>query len=369
MTDDDEYAEFLAFKAFKRSRAASPVVDDKGPPLPTIRQLFELYRPTAESKRSWPSVGKCHWMHLLPFFGDKTVEECSLETGDEYQRFRLTQRRLVPDGHGGMKPGLRNVQPATINNEMNSMRALLNWCLRNRKIDHNPFTAHPDLPVEQRRQFHCNETDFLKILEHCPPVARLMFILAYETGMRRDEFRLLEWTEVNLQSDPATITLPKVRVKGRKKGRTIALSQLAVDCIKAAPRITPSRYVFTNPRLTDGSPYNKGTLYTQFVNARTRAKVHGPGDQAYWIHSLRKSYGTNKAIAGMPVYALMAQMGHSSFDVHREYTELSPDHLKALTPFLEAGTPRMGPRPIERVIQDREESDAALREFVGKIRK
>lgn len=386
MTPEDwqEFQQFLEFKRLRDAQQgtrATAVAMEPAVVVPSlrIRDYFEgHYRPFAEKKRSWKSVGRCHWVHLLKFFGDMHPDDLNYDKGDEYQRWRQAQKRLVPDGsirkagNGGglgMKEGDRNVQPATINNELNSMRAMLNFLVKRRKITVNNLTGHQDLEVEQKRRFHCTEEDFLKILQHVPPVARLMFILSYETGMRRDEFRLLEWTEVNLQADPATITLPAWRVKGRKKGRTIALSKLAVDIIRAAPRLTPSKFVFPNPHETDGSEFPKSTLYTQFVTARTRANVKGPGDQNYWIHSLRKSYGVNNARRNMSIYELMKQMGHSSFEVHQEYTELSPDYLKSVAEVLNTSPPRRGPRAIEEAEREARRdtpSDDALREFVSK---
>jgi len=308
-----------------------------------VEDLFGEYRAWAEPRiKSWPNSQRGHWMHLLKFFGARTIGDLTYELADEYQQRRLQERRLVPDGKGGSRPGLGFVQPGTINLELNSLRACLNWAVKRRKIAANPLTGHPDLPVPKRRRFVCDENDFRRILEHSPPTLRLMLILAYETGMRRNEFRLLEWTEVDLNADPPTIRLPPHKTK-TKRERTITLGQVAVEILRAAPRLVASRYVFPNPLKADGGPIPKSTLYQQFVKAREGARVKGPNNEDIWIHTLRKSHGVNMALAGMPIYTLMDRLGHTTLDAHAEYTQVSAAHVRASVQYLDRRGPHAAP--------------------------
>jgi len=308
----------------------------------TVEELFSEYREWAEPRiKSWHNSQRCHWIHLIKFFGRRTIAELTYDLADEYQQRRLQERRLVPNGKGGTKPGRGFVMPGTINLELNSMRACLNWAVKRRKIATNPLTGHPDLPVEKRRRFVCSEDDFRRILEHCPPTLRLMLVLAYETGMRRNEFRRLEWVEVHLHEDPPTIKLPPHKTK-TKRARTITLGKLAVEILRGVPRLTGSRYVFPNPLRATGEPIPKSTLYQQFVKARELAKVKGPNDEEIWIHTLRKSHGVNMALAGMPIYTLMDRLGHTTLDAHAEYTQVSEAHIRASLQYLDRE--RKGPQ-------------------------
>lgn len=349
---DEEFAEFQEWLAFKRMRAAAqpappPPASVMAPSRsPTIEELFSEYKPTAERRRSFKSTQYCHWKHLLPFWGPLTIDQCTWRKADEYQMLRLQQPIQVPAAGGGTQDGKRLTSPWTVNLEMNSLRACINHHRKRGRVDRNPLAGHPDLEVEPLRRFAIQYADFCRILTHMPTVSRLMMILAYETGLRRDEFRLLVDSEVDLVSEVKTITLPPARCKGRKRGRTVVLSDEAIEVIRVARsiRMVGSQYVFPNPLRIDGSEMPKSTLGQHFRRARELANVKGPGNQEIWIHTLRKSYGENKAKGGMPIYLLMNQLGHTDPRVHFEYTQIAKEHLGAVVPYLNQGPNRHGPQ-------------------------
>lgn len=355
MTPED-WQEFMEFKAWKDSRAGiAPPAVEKGPTISDLQKPYELVHkprpgvaPTASTIKSWHSCQRIHWNHILPFWGALTVKECTWDKADEYHRLRQTQPRMAPGSEGPVATKYMTSN-ATINLEMNTLRAMLNWHVSRHKVDSNPLSGHPELPTSDDprhdRKFPIPYEHFCLIVKELPPLTRLMMILGYETGMRRDEFRLLEWSEVDLSKEVKTIFLSKYRTKAKKE-RTIVLSDLAVSVIQSAPRYIASKYVFWNPLKTDGSAVSRGTIGSQWRAAREAAGVRGPRGQHYWIHSIRKSYGANKAMQGMPIYMLMEQMGHSDKNVHDEYTKMSPGHLGAVVEHQNKPAPRMGPRSV-----------------------
>lgn len=351
MTNEDpDWAEFQQFQAWKRMKATALV--PAAPGSITFRGLFKFYEPIASRRDSWQNTGRCHWLHLLPFWGDIPADEASYDQADDYQALRLSQPIWIPNGKGGHKPGKTLTSPRTINHELDQLRTLINFGIARGKVTRNNLKGHPPLEVTRDRKFPVTYPDFLRILHYVPQVSRLMLILAYETGMRCKEFRELEKVEVKLDhklKDEAgnTVTVNIIDLPGGKrtknrKARQILLSADAVAILQAAPQIVPSKYWFPNPRKTHGRAMPKSTFGYHFRTARELAGVKGPNDQEYWIHNLRKSYGTNNAAKGMPLYMLMDQMGHTDHKIHMEYTKLTPAHLLGVLPFLEPDH-RQGP--------------------------
>lgn len=296
---------------------------------PTLEQLWdEHYAPWGRKHvASWKAVRAGHRKHLLGFFGKLAWDKCTHAKFDEYIEWRLGQRTI----RGGAP------KPATLNSEMASLKACLSWCLSGppegqRPIKGtSPMEGYSELPVTSDRRFPLSEADFVRLLEHSRPLLRLMLVIAFETGMRRDEFRLLTWDEVKL--DEAVIHLPTERVKGGKRGRDkardIPLSDLALMVLQTIPRLSGSPLVFESPK-GNGNPVPKSTLHNWFVAARKASGVKGPKGQDAWMHTIRKSFATRNAMAGMPIYQLMDVMGHTSADVHFEYTKLSPEYHGAI---------------------------------------
>lgn len=304
------------------------------PPL-TFAELWASYEPWGrENIGSWRNVHAIQGRrHLIPFWGALAWPDCGFSRADEY----VKKRRGEKSANGG-----RPIANATINRELATVKALFNWALRRPElgVKHNPIARYEDLPETSDRRFHLTEADFVKLLEHARPLLRLMLILAFETGMRRDEFRLLQWQEVNLPV--GIIALPAHRTKARR-ARDVPLSDLAIQVLNQA-KIPGSPWVFPSPNGTPPKAVPKSTLGQWFVAARESAGVKGPRQQEVWVHTLRKSSVTLKAIAGMDLQMNMDMHGHTSKEVHDEYRHLTPEYLEQARLALNR---RRGPRPAE----------------------
>jgi integrase len=299
----------------------------------TFRQLWDQFKPVAEVKiPSWFTNQATHENHILAFYGDFDWREITHDRMDEYGVQRMKQK--VP--HKGTF-----IKPATVNRENGTVRSTLNWALRKGKITHNPASHWEQLEEISNRDFHLSQDEVYRLLDACSPLLRLMMVVAFETGMRRDEFRLLNWGEVHLKSTAdgvwsGFVALPKERTKARK-ARSIPLSRLAIAAIQRARDVglASSRYVFQSPK-GDGLPLSRSTLYTWFVKARKLAGVKGPTGQNVCVHSARHTFSTTTAIeSGMPTKMLMAIVGHSSPAMTDRYTHISRDHIEAASAYLD----------------------------------
>lgn len=301
---------------------------------PTFAELWDNhFTPWAErhQKVTWENSKRWHGAHLKEHFGAmpwNTITHADID--------RYCDKRLKAKGQHTQKP----IEASTVNLEVGTARRCLNYCLKGptRVISgSNPFERYPALKTVANRRFHISEEQFVQLLEHSRPLLRLMLVFSFETGMRRDEFRCLEWSEVDMEQ--AKVDLPAERTKTRR-ARTIPLSDVALSVLRTVPRFPRSVYVFESPKGNKAVP--ETTLHNWFEKARKAAGIRGPKGQPIWIHTLRKSFGTIQAMAGMPIYQLMEVMGHTDPNVHYEYTRMSPDYYDSVRARMNH---RIGPQP------------------------
>lgn len=339
-------------------RECGPHVVQEAAPEPTFATLWNNhYSKWCERHQaaSWRSARHGHGEHLLAHFGPLPWDQIASRHLDAY-----CDKRLKAQGKVSGRP----IQPATVNLEIASAKRCINHCLSpagGRVIQGvNPFLRYPELPVTSQRRFHLSETEFVRLLEEARPLLRLMLVFAFETGMRRDEFRCLEWSEVDVVR--GVVRLPPERTKTRK-ARDVPLSDVALAVLRSVPRFARSTYVFENPK-GNNKPVPETTLYTWFCGARKASGVKGPKDQAVWVHTLRKSFGTIMAMSGMPIYMLMEIMGHTDPDIHFEYVKMSPEHHQRAREQLNR---RIGPQPAPPA--EGEQSPPALSPLLQFVRR
>lgn len=296
----------------------------------TVNDVHPLYEAHGSLRfRSWDKAHAVHFEHhLLPFFGALAWSDVTHAKADEYVRLRHEQKTLV---------GRRKVAQRTINAELNTLAAMFAWAVRNRHVTYNPLAGYSKLPEPDNPTAPVTEDDFVLLLQHAAhPALRPMITLAYETGMRRDEWRCLRWPEVDL--DAKLIRLPAERTKARR-ARVVVLTELAVEVLRSTPRLPGCQMVFPSVHNVT-APVPKSTLHGWWVdtceNAGIKRKIHG----------LRHGMGREAALKkGVPLRALMDQLGHSDPEVHAGYTKMTEDYHAPLREALN----RQGPRRAEIV--------------------
>lgn len=298
---------------------------------PTLAELWGQYREWGEVNiASWRAVKVTAWRcHLAPALGDLPWQEVTPARIDAYVRRRLAEK---------VTGRARITAPGTVQNEIVALKACFSWSVKRKLIRENPIAGYESLSVEDTRDFFIPEADFLSLLRHMSPIGRTLLVLGWETGMRRDEMRLLQPHEIDWKRQ--VIALPARRVKGKKKGREIPLSELAaqvlrdaVDRFEAEARMRPEiemRFVFFGRH--HSRPIGRTAVWSWLAKARRAAGVKGPRGQAVWWHSLRKSFASIMAGEGhaRSIYVLMDLLGHTSKKSHDLYTKITPSHRDAL---------------------------------------
>ncbi len=151
-----------------------------------------------------------------------------------------------------------------------------------------------------RRKRDYAELPDLHFGDHMTP----MIVLLLNTGMRRGEAFSLEWRDVDLDLETVTV---RGEVAKSGQSRTIPLNDQALEALRAwkaqpSSDADPSPYVF--PGATGGRLDN--------VNKAWRAVCKAAGLEGLGLHSLRHTFCSRLAAAGIPVTDIQALAGHAS---------------------------------------------------------
>lgn len=208
------------------------------------------------------------------------------------------------------------LKPATVNRELDTLRAVLSWAVKERKLIESPLVGVDRLHVDNRRIRVLTPAEQLALLGACqrrPKFAALLELLLI-TGARVGEFLALQWTEDHRDE------LHFLKTKNGQVRRVQVTTRMR-ELLDGLPR--RGSYVFMNART--GKPYQ--TIRKVFERALERAGIT-TGDVT--PHTLRHTAITRIVAAGVDDYTVMETVGHLTRDASAVHA--SGDGTAALSP-------------------------------------
>jgi hypothetical protein len=147
------------------------------------------------------------------------------------------------------------------------------------------------------------------------------FIVAIETGLRREDLRLLRWEQVDLGAR-------WIRVVAKKTDKLVAVPmtdacRAALIALRARPLVSAAVFITAK-----GTLYPKKTIEDYFALAKRLAGIH----RRCRFHDLRHTFGSNAASRGIPLQFIQKAMGHSTIAMVQRYAR--PDDASVQQAFL-----------------------------------
>lgn len=235
--------------------------------------------------------------NLGMFFGDKTVENLTLDDVDKYVLFRRQQRREMGKG----------LTEATLNREIACLKAMINRMVFNGLLERNPIGRYR-LFKEIPRSRTLDPEEYQRLLSECSPHLKPIVHLAYVVGMRRGELLKLRRDQVDYQNK--VIVLEAADTKTQEK-REIPLDDEIIGMLRRVPQALGSPYVFSYKGKAVGD------IKTAFNRACARA-----GIKDFHFHDLRHCAVTNMRKAGVPDNVIMSITGHKTTAMFRRYDKV-----------------------------------------------
>jgi len=237
--------------------------------------------------------------HLTPFFSLKRFSYLKPKLIEQYKALRLSE----------------GVSKRTINKELTYLSSFCKWALEEGyapsdvKIKKFPKVTSP-IPVIPSPE------DISNIYEAIEPEYKLLFLLYYDAGLRRDEGRMLRAKDVHLGQGLIIIK----RKGGREKIIPITTERLFLRLQESMTDKLPGDYLSVNPKT--GKPWY--SIRKALIRAAKTAGVTG----RVYHHLLRHSFGTHALDAGIDMRAIQGILGHSKITTTEIYAQIRGSYLK-----------------------------------------
>ena len=275
------------------------------------RQVLGRKKSTLEDYESTLRV------HLVPFFGDCTLDEIDVSTVEAFIYSKVDEGKA----------------PKSIQNYLGLLQSIIGYGVKRGWCESNPVAL-----VETPRAQRDRDIRFLTLAELEAVLAaspetplgrvdRLVFLAAAMTGMRRGEVVALRWQDVDWH-----VRLIRVRQnftrnefgtpKSRGSSRAVPMAPRLADELRAHyDRCLFSKatdLVFAHPEL--GTVLDPSKLRKRFVACVRRANV-----RPVRFHDLRHTFGTQMAAVGAPMRAIQEWLGHSDIRTTLIYADFALD--------------------------------------------
>jgi integrase len=222
--------------------------------------------------------------------------------------------------------------PATVNLDVAILSAAFNAALRQGHVNVNPCLAIEPLKNKPQRKGVFTPEQIAALLKTANGDWRGLIMVAFYTGQRLNDCANLRWRDVDLVSDIKTI-----QFQVRKTGAEIltVVHPALEDYLLSLP--TPNaddEYLFPMLAGRSASPLSKqfGELITLaniergVIRERTTQGSRSVSKLSF--HSLRHSFNSILANAGVSEERRMALTGHTTRDVHQRYTHHELERLR-----------------------------------------
>jgi integrase len=188
--------------------------------------------------------------------------------------------------------------------------------------------------------------------------AREFVVIATNTGLRRAELLHLEFSDIDWERRVLTVKR-KPHLDFHPKNyqqRFVPLTDEAHDALRSllAKKHPSSGFVFHK---SDGSRWVDVSNAFQSLVRRAGLRMDPPDNVT--IHTLRHTFGSWLAIAGVPMRTIQKLMGHNSIMTTERYAHLGQDNLAQAVKTIELVTNPVTTQPPARIIPRRRPANSS----------
>jgi integrase len=250
---------------------------------------------------------------LVSLVGDLPLSSLTMQHLDRYKVNRMKDKAKHME---------HAVSAATINRELQALRAAMYTAVRWKLVSQNPFAKIQFVPIPEATPTYFSKEAFQTLLKSISEEwLRDMLIFGALTGMRRGEIVNLQWKDIDLDNKVIYVqSSPTFKTKNGKR-RIIPMNNLVYSLLKAkAEKKELTEYVFTKE--------GKGIL-DDYASKKLKKYVRKQfGDDCkLHFHSLRHTFATWLVQGRVNIYEVQKLLGHSSVKVTEIYSHLAASEL------------------------------------------
>jgi integrase len=227
------------------------------------------------------------------------------------------------------------VRPATVNRKLLFLSSVFKAAIKRGHADTNPVRMVTKLKEDNFKLRFFTPSEEERFTRFLPYWLRPIVTFALNTGARISEILRLTWADVDFEQQLVRFTLTK-----NHKTRWVPLNPILMGLLE---QIKPpvetwetSPYVFAHK---NGKPFKKSGASHSFKNALVEAGIFDAS-----FHTLRHTFGSRLAQAGIPLNTIRELLGHGSMGVTLRYAHLAASDLRGAVAILgKVGTPLAQP--------------------------
>jgi integrase len=223
--------------------------------------------------------------------------------------------------------------PKTANNAVKVVSAAFNAAFRMGYIPSNPCTALESLATETADREIFTHQQLTMLLKAASGEWRRAILFAYYTGARLGDVANMQWNCVDLAKGIVTF-LPK-KTKRRKKVVVIPLHADLEAALMKAPGVGSTPLFPLLAGRPTGGKYGLSAQFNTIMEKAgikgtiTRHTPNGRRNRSLSFHSLRHSFNSAMANAGVTQEVRMKLTGHTKADTNAIYTHHDLEPLRA----------------------------------------
>jgi len=224
------------------------------------------------------------------------------------------------------------VRRATVNKDLNIMKAIFNIAIRFDWIYKNPVKGVKKLSIPEKEHLAFSDSQIKLFLDNIPIDSIKNFVIfALFTGCRLDEIINLQWKDIDFAERILTIrNKPNFKTKSGRI-RQIPISEKLFELIAEIADfkkenntirfINPDRYIFCK---TSHYKYNKNYISKYFKEILRSLNFN----EKYHFHCLRHTFITNLIKNGVNINYVKEIAGHSEISTTMNYIHINIDDLR-----------------------------------------
>lgn len=221
----------------------------------------------------------------------------------------------------------RRPAPATVNRELELLRAAMRWAHRRGEVPQVPRVARLQQPPGRVR--YLSDDEEVRLLAACSPRLRALVLLALHTGARLGELLALRWRDVDLAAGLLHLerSAPGGDL-GTKSGQR-----------RDVPANAVARQVLDGLGRGDAVELLLGPWSAASHIFAAAAADAGIPDVRF--HDLRHTFASRLVMCGVGLRTVADLLGHRTLAMVMRYSHLSPGHLRDAVEVL---APHLAPR-------------------------
>ena len=281
--------------------------------LADIREQYLRFSSTTKSTPTYQRDCGVIDCHLIPFFGNTSLNEITPQQVEEYR----------------MKRSADGVAAATINKEIQVLKHIVVKAIEWGKFRTNQVAKVKPLKTPPGRVRYLQREQIQKLMEACPAWLCPIVLIDMNTGLRRGEILSLEKGSIDMRN--RLIIIEKTKNNDRK---IIPMNQVVFEIISGLPARMDTTFIFTDEK---GKRLSANKVSMAFKRACRKA-----GMEDFTFHDLRHHFASYLTMSGQNQRTVQELLGHKDPKMTMRYSHLSPEHLRSAVESLETFTDLRG---------------------------